>query len=206
MDLIKKYFPEISDEQLILLQELAGLLTEWNEKINLISRKDIPFIFERHILHSLSLAKIIKFCSGSKILDVGTGGGFPGLPLAILFPQAEYTLVDSIGKKIMVVKDITKKLGLRNVITINERAEKIKNQYHFIVSRAVTAFPEFFNLIKDKIARNNFNSLKNGILYLKGGDFEKELEGFQKKIIVYNISDLFEEDFFQTKKIIYVPM
>ncbi len=206
MDLIKKYFPEISDEQFILLQELAGLLTEWNEKINLISRKDIPFIFERHILHSLSLAKIIKFSSGSKVLDVGTGGGFPGLPLAILFPQAEFTLVDSIGKKIMVIKDITEKLNLRNVIAVNERAEKIKIRYHFIVSRAVTTFPEFFTLIKDKISRNNFNSLINGILYLKGGDFEKELERFQKKVIVYDISDMFEEEFFQTKKIIYVPM
>ena len=206
MDLIKKYFPEISDDQHILLQELAEVLTEWNEKINLISRKDIPFIFERHILHSLSLAKIIKFSSGTKILDVGTGGGFPGLPLAILFPEAEFTLVDSIGKKIMVVKDITEKLGLKNVITLNERAEKIKNRYHFIVSRAVTAFPEFFNLIRDKIARNNFNTLKNGILYLKGGDFEKELQGFQKKIVIYDISEMFEEDFFQAKKIIYLPI
>ncbi len=204
MDLIKKYFPDSSHQQLAQFRELDALLREWNEKINLVSRKDMPFLVERHILHSLSIAKLIKFRPDTKILDVGTGGGFPGLPLAILFPETEFTLSDSIGKKIMVVRDLAEKLRLKNVHPVNERAEKLNSRFHFVVSRAVTSLPEFFQWVSGQFCRENFNPLQNGILYLKGGDFEEELIPFRRRVKIFSIRDYFEEEYFQTKKIIYL--
>jgi len=203
MQLIHKYFPDISTEQIRQFSMLEELYREWNGKINLISRKDIDGLYVRHILHSLAIARLIRFVPGTKILDVGTGGGFPGIPLAIFFPDSQFTLNDSIGKKIMVVNEISSAIGLQNVIALNKRAEEIEFKYDFIVSRAVTSFPQFFSWVKGKILQENKNPLKNGILYLKGGDLHQELKEFSNRVQVYEISRFFEEEFFDTKKLIY---
>jgi len=205
MEMIRKYFPDLSSFQENQFQLFAEQLTFWNEKINLISRKDIPHVYERHVLHALSIAKIINFKKSTEIIDVGTGGGFPGVPLAILFPDARFVLVDSITKKIKAVSQIIKELELKNCQPLNARAEKINKQYHFIVSRAVTSFPKFYALTKNKISRNHFNDMKNGIFYLKGGDFSEEIAPFENNIQLFPVSGLFEEEFFKTKTIIYLP-
>ena len=206
MELIRKYFPDLTPKQLEQLNLLGDLYSSWNQKINLISRKDMPHLYERHILHSLSIYKYIPFKSGAKILDVGTGGGFPGIPLAICNPEAEFHLSDSIRKKITVVNDVIQQLQLKNCKGINARAENISENYHFIVSRAVTNFPDFHKLIHKKIRNKNVDPLKkNGIIYLKGGDFTSEIMSFKKKMEIINLSDYFQEEFFTTKNILYLP-
>ncbi len=202
--IIKKYFPEISSIQLSQFEQLIPLYTEWNNKINVISRKDIENLTINHILHSLAIAKIISFKPGTKILDVGTGGGFPGIPLAILFPECKFHLIDSIGKKITVVEAIVEAIGLQNVTAQKVRAEDVDGRYNFIVSRAVTTLPEFYAWVKDKFINKNQNSLKNGIIYLKGGDLTEELSAYNNKSTIFNISDFFEEDYFETKKVIHI--
>lgn len=205
-ELILKYFPELSQEQIHRLKSLNELYADWNAKINVISRKDIDDLYLKHILHSLSIAKIIQFKRGSSMLDVGTGGGFPGIPLAILFPECQFHLVDSIGKKIKVVKAVADALGLKNVRAEQIRAEQIKDKYDFILSRAVTQFSDFYQWVKDKSHPININELKNGILYLKGGDLKQELNPFGKKIKIFDLSSYFEEAFFESKKIVYMPL
>jgi len=204
MDLIKKYFPEITKYQMEKIDAMESIYKDWNEKINVISRKDIDSLYEKHVLHSLGIAKVIKFSPGTKVLDVGTGGGFPGIPLSILFPETKFLLIDSIGKKIKVVKDVAERLELKNVEVRQQRAESVSDHFDFIVSRAVTSFPVFVSWVKNKISSKQRNKIANGILYLKGGDFEDEIKPFGKKVSVYNISDFFEEEFFETKKIIYL--
>ena len=204
IEYISKYF-KLTTNQTKKFEELGDLYKEWNKKINVISRKDIDKLYVHHILHSLSIAKFIKFKNGTKIIDVGTGGGFPGIPLAIIFPNAKFHLVDSIGKKITVVKEISSAIELNNLTAEHTRAEKQKEKYDFIISRAVTAFPKFVSLTSRLISQKNINSKINGIMYLKGGDFKSEVKSFTNKIDIINISDFFEEDFFETKKIIYLP-
>lgn len=206
MYIIQKYFPDLTEEQNRQFLLLQSLYEEWNNKINVISRKDIDQLYERHVLHSLAIAKIIRFKNKTSILDVGTGGGFPGIPLAILFPECSFHLVDSIEKKINVVQEISLALNLRNITPKQIRAEKIKNQYDFIVSRAVTAFPAFYNWVRTKIKHESKNELKNGILYLKGGDLNEELKDFKSRIKTFEISKFYSESFFETKKIIYLPI
>lgn len=201
-ELISKYFPELTDHQKAQFQLLETLYKEWNEKINVISRKDMDAFYERHVLHSLGIAKVMPFAAGTKVLDIGTGGGFPGIPLAILFPETEFTLVDSIGKKITVVKAVAEGLGLKNVTAHHERAEKIKDRFHFVVSRAVTQMPVFLRWLKGKFEKDQFNEKHNGVLYLKGGDLGEELAGI--KCELFNLKNYFEEDFFETKKVVYL--
>lgn len=205
-DIVKKYFPNLSEKQLEQFKLLFPLYTEWNEKINVISRKDIDHVMLHHVLHSLAIAKIIDFRPGTEILDVGTGGGFPGIPLAILFPECQFLLVDSIGKKIKVVEEVAKALGLLNVQAKHARAEDIDQDFEFVVSRAVTRITPFYYWVRKKISPNHFHAMRNGILYLKGGDLTEELEEFGKKHKLFDISTYFEEDFFETKKVLYVPM
>jgi 16S rRNA (guanine527-N7)-methyltransferase len=205
-DIVKKYFPDLTEKQLEQFELLFPLYKEWNEKINVISRKDIDNIMLHHVLHSLAIAKIVDFKPGTEILDVGTGGGFPGIPLAILFPECQFFLVDSIGKKIKVVEEIAKALGLLNVQTKHARAEDIDQDFEFVVSRAVTRITPFYYWIHKKISPNHFHPMRNGILYLKGGDLKEELEEFGKKHKLYDLSTIFEEDFFETKKVLYVPI
>ena len=206
MQLIEKYFPELSNEQLLLYKAFCDIFVEWNRSINLISRNDIINIQERHLLHSLSIAKIIKFADNTNIMDAGTGGGFPGIPLAIMFPNVNFHLVDSIQKKIKVVNDIVDQLDLKNVTTSVERFENLNTKHHFILSRAVMQLPEFYKFTSRLIDKNNFNTLNNGILYLKGGDIEAETLLLKSKCNIkeYNISDYFNEEFFFTKKIIHI--
>lgn len=206
MEIINKYFPDLSEKQINQFAQLQDLYRNWNSKINVISRKDIDELYERHILHSLAISKVIKFKDNTKLLDVGTGGGFPGIPLAILYPECDFHLVDSIGKKIIVVKEVAKAIGLNNVRTDHERAEKLKENYDFIISRAVTAFPAFYNWVRNKINKISLNDLPNGILYLKGGDLSEELKNFKSRITEHNISVFFDEPFFETKKVIYMPI
>ena len=202
VSLILKYFPEITDEQKQQFEKLEKLYTEWNEKINVISRKDMDGLYEKHILHSLGIAKVMPFADGTKVLDVGTGGGFPGIPLAILFPEVSFTLIDSIGKKIKVVEAVSEGLGLKNVTTVHGRAEKLKEKFHFVVSRAVTQMPEFLRWLKGKFEKEQFNEKHNGVLYLKGGDLAEELAGLRCEI--FQLKNYFEEEFFDTKKVVYL--
>ena len=201
-EIILKYFPNLTDQQKSQFQQLETLYKDWNEKINVISRKDIDEFYERHVLHSLGIAKIMEFADGTKVLDIGTGGGFPGIPLAILFPNVEFTLVDSIGKKITVVNAVAESLGLKNVKAYHERAEKIKDKFHFVVSRAVTQMPVFLRWLKGKFEKEQFNPKHNGVLYLKGGDLGEELAGI--KCEIYHLKDQFQEEFFDTKKVVYL--
>jgi 16S rRNA (guanine527-N7)-methyltransferase len=205
MLLINKYFPNLTDVQLKQFEALQGLYEDWNSKINVISRKDIEALYLRHVLHSLSIAKLIHFQAGAKILDVGTGGGFPGVPLAILFPEVTFHLVDSIHKKLKVVNGVAESLGLENIRTTHARAESIKGHYDFIISRAVTTMPDFVGWIKNRVAKKSVHPIKNGILYLKGGDLTEELRTYTKTTL-YDLSDYFEEDFFETKKIVHLPL
>ena len=202
VSLILKYFPEITDEQKQQFEKLEKLYTEWNEKINVISRKDMDGLYEKHILHSLGIAKVMPFADGTKVLDVGTGGGFPGIPLAILFTEVSFTLIDSIGKKIKVVEAVSEGLGLKNVTTVHGRAEKLKEKFHFVVSRAVTQMPEFLRWLKGKFEKEQFNEKHNGVLYLKGGDLAEELAGLRCEI--FQLKNYFEEEFFDTKKVVYL--
>lgn len=202
--LIEKYFPHLTEVQKSQFAQLGPLYKDWNEKINLISRKDIEELYTRHVLHSLGIAKVMKFKAGSRVLDVGTGGGFPGIPLAILFPETEFLLVDSIGKKINVVKDVAETLGLKNVRASHIRAEAVKEKFDFVVSRAVTQMPIFATWVRNKFEKKQINALPNGILYLKGGDLRQELRPF-KDALTYNLEDYFEDEFFETKKVVYVP-
>ena len=202
MKLILKYFTNLTREQIKRFEELYILYNHWNAKINVVSRKDIDELYLKHVLHSLSISKVIQFKKNTSILDVGTGGGFPGIPLAILFPECKFLLVDSINKKINVVEEITKSLKLTNVSFKAIRVEELDSKHEFIISRAVTKMNKFKKLVKGKISSENKNHIKNGILYLKGGDLKDEMKNINHKI--YNISDFFEEDFFETKKIVYV--
>lgn len=204
--IVKKYFPDITLEQLNRFNQLQNLYSEWNDKINVISRKDIENLYVNHVLHSLGIAKVQMFKPGSDILDVGTGGGFPGIPLAILFPETQFHLVDSIGKKIKVVDAVSKYLGLKNVKGQHIRAEEVKGKYDFVVSRAVTRMKEFYDWVKDKVKKENVHELANGILYLKGGDLDEEMNELGKPYQITNLNDYFKEEFFETKKVVYVPI
>lgn len=205
MDLILKYFPDLTERQIEQFAALEALYKEWNSKINVVSRKDIDELYLRHVLHSLGIAKVIQFADNSSILDVGTGGGFPGVPLAIMFPNCQFHLVDSINKKLKVINAVCEAIELTNVRTTHSRVEAIDETYDFIVSRAVTAMPEFTKWVKGKIAKKQRNELKNGILYLKGGDLTEELKQYTT-VKAYLLSDYFEEDFFDTKKVIHLPL
>jgi len=204
MDIITKYFADLTPQQLDQFGRLGALYEEWNSQINVISRKDIEQLYERHVLHSLAIAKVVSFKPGTSVLDVGTGGGFPGIPLAILFPETKFMLVDSIGKKIKVVNEVASALNLQNVRAEHIRVEDLKETFDFVVSRAVTAFPRFVSMVQTKVARQNNNDLLNGILYLKGGEFEDEIEPFRKQIKVYELQNFFREDFFETKRLIHL--
>lgn len=206
MEIIKKYFPDLTPRQEEQFGQLGELYRFWNEQINVVSRQDVDNLYERHILHSLGIAKVMQFKPMTEILDVGTGGGFPGVPLAILFPDSQFHLVDSIGKKIRVVEEVSKAVGLTNLRAEQKRAEQVPAAaYDFIVSRAVTRLTPFYGWVKTKVHKNQFNDLKNGILYLKGGDLTEELQELGKKTTVYELSDYFTEAFFETKKVVYVP-
>lgn len=204
MLIISKYFPDLTKKQKEQFSQLEELYTFWNEQINVISRKDTENFYERHVLHSLGIAKVMQFADGSEILDIGTGGGFPGIPLAILFPNCKFTLVDSIGKKVKVATEVAAAIGLTNVVAIHERAEKVPGKFDFIVSRAVTAMPSFLQWTKGKFKLSKNHSLANGILYLKGGDLTEEMKPVKQKSTVYPLSDYFSEEFFETKKVVYV--
>lgn len=201
---LKKYFPFLTEIQLSQYETLAKEFLSWNEKINLISRKDTDNLFEHHILHSLAIAKVCKFKPQCEVMDIGTGGGFPGIPLAIMFPETKFYLVDSIGKKIKVVQALVEALGLKNVKAEQIRAENVNRQFDFIVSRAVTYLPDFMQWTKGKISKIQYHDLANGVLYLKGGDLTEELSTIKNKIKIYDIDNYFEEEFFETKKVIHV--
>lgn len=206
MNLLTKYFPKLNEKQINLFEQLEPLYAEWNAQINVISRKDFSEFYERHVLHSLGIAKLIGFSSGSRILDVGTGGGFPGIPLAIMFPEVQFHLIDSIGKKIKVVNAIVESLGLKNVTAGQIRAEQLTDKYDFVVSRAVTRLPEFVPWVRKNIAKKQINAMPNGIIYLKGGDLQEETKQFKRNIFIKNLSDYFEEEFFKTKKVVHLPL
>lgn len=205
MEEILKQFPNLTDLQKKQFGQLDALYTEWNAKINVVSRKDIDELYTRHVLHSLGIAKVMEFVSGAKVLDVGTGGGFPGIPLAILFPETDFYLVDVIAKKIKVVQEVAKALGLKNVRAEQKRAENINEEFDFVVSRAVTNMPDFVVWVRGKIKKEQKHALPNGILYLKGGDLTEELSVFQK-VTLYNLSDYFSDEFFETKKVVHLAM
>lgn len=202
LELILQYFPNITSEQKKQFAELEVLYKDWNEKINVISRKDTDSLYEKHILHSLGIAKVMQFADGTKVLDIGTGGGFPGIPLAILFPNVQFTLVDSIGKKINVVKGVAESLGLKNVTAHHMRAEQLKEKFHFVVSRAVTQMPVFLTWLRGKFEKEQFNPKHNGVLYLKGGDLAEELAGLKAEI--FSLKNYFNGEFFDTKKVVYL--
>ena len=206
ISIILKYFPNITPTQQEQFAKLQSLYEEWNSQINVISRKDIELLYERHVLHSLGIAKVIQFNPKTNVMDVGCGGGFPGIPLAILFPETNFYLVDSIGKKIKVVNEVAQALGLKNVRAAHIRAEEVQDRYEFIVSRAVTEFPAFYRWVQNKISRKQFNTLPNGILYLKGGDLKEEFKDFKKRVVFYDLKDIFSEEFFETKKVVFMPM
>ncbi|MDR0231427.1 MAG: 16S rRNA (guanine(527)-N(7))-methyltransferase RsmG [Dysgonamonadaceae bacterium] len=204
MELIKKYFPDLSDKQFKQFESLYDLYIDWNSKINLISRKDIENLYEKHILHSLGIAKVIRFTDNSAILDVGTGGGFPGIPLAIMFPKAWFLLVDSIGKKVKVAENVALSIGLENVECRHCRVEDEKREFDFVVSRAVMPLPDLVKIAKKNIIKEQQNALPNGFLCLKGGELQHELQPYKNKAVLYDLSDYFKEEYFQTKKVVYL--
>ena len=205
MDIILKYFPDILEKQIRQFSQLQELYNEWNSQINVISRKDMENLYLKHVLHSLAIAKVVSFADGTKVLDVGTGGGFPGVPLAILFPNVDFLLVDSISKKIKVVNEVANSIGLKNLRAEHKRAEQVNGQFDFVVSRAVTKMKVFHQWVRKRISTKQKNTFFNGILYLKGGDLTEELKGI-KNVELYNIPDFFEEEFFETKKIVYISL
>lgn len=205
MKILERYFSNLTEKQISQFEQLPTLYREWNAKINVISRKDIEELLERHVLHSLAISKVQKFNPGSTVMDVGTGGGFPGIPLAILFPETQFYLCDVIAKKIKVVNAIAETLGLENVVAEQKRAGTFDTQFDFIVSRAVTKMPDFVKLVRKNIKKKSDHKLKNGILYLKGGDLSEELANFST-VKEYKISDFYTESFFETKKVVYLPM
>ncbi|MBW6491795.1 MAG: 16S rRNA (guanine(527)-N(7))-methyltransferase RsmG [Lentimicrobium sp.] len=204
MDLIRKYFPDLSASQLSKFEAMKGLYEEWNAAINVISRKDMEHLYERHILHALGIAKVLRFSPGTSILDVGTGGGFPGIPLAVLFPEVNFHLIDSIGKKIKVVKAVTESLELSNVTSAQIRVEDVPEKFDFVVSRAVTTMPEFLYWVRKNILKRRLNPLHNGILYLKGGDLTQELNRTPGKNQIYHLSRYFSEPYFETKSVVHL--
>jgi 16S rRNA (guanine527-N7)-methyltransferase len=206
MEIIEKYFPELTENQKRQFTLLYDLYSGWNDKINLISRKDIENLYEKHILHSLGIAEVIRFSDHSAVLDAGTGGGFPGIPLAILFPKVRFLLIDSIGKKIRIAEDIADRIGLKNVECKQERIEEERREFDFVVSRAVMPLPDLLKMAKKNIVRDHQNAIPNGFLCLKGGDLDAELKPFKNKAIIYELSDYFEEEFFRTKKVVYLPV
>jgi len=203
-DLLLKYFPSVTPQQLEQFNRLPDLYNFWNNQINVISRKDIDQLYERHVLHSLGIAKVVSFLPGEKVLDVGTGGGFPGIPLAILFPETQFHLVDSIGKKIKVVQEVAKAAGLKNVTAAHQRAEDVNGKFDFVISRAVTRLKEFYPWVKGKFNKQSKNTLPNGILYLKGGDLTQEIAESGLAVQQYHLKDHFDEEFFETKQVVYV--
>ena len=205
MEAILSQFPNLTEIQILQFKKLQSLYEDCNAKINVISRKDIDELYTRHVLHSLGIVKIIEFRPGARIMDVGTGGGFPGIPLAILHPEVDFYLIDVIAKKIKVVNEVVAGLGLKNVKAEQKRAELVKQEFDFIVSRAVTNMPDFVNWVEDKVAKKQHHELANGILYLKGGDLTEELTAFPKAT-QYNLSDFFTDEFFETKKVVHLPL
>lgn len=205
LDIITRYFPALTKEQFERFSGMKELYAHWNAQINVISRKDMDAFYTHHVLHSLAIAKVISFRPGTTVLDVGTGGGFPGIPLAIMFPECRFHLVDSIGKKIKVVNEVAKELGLKNVVAEQRRAEELDHTYDFIVSRAVAPWEEIYRWTRDLIHKDGKNALPNGWLLLKGGDLAEELKSVKKKCVIHEISTMFSEEFFQTKKVVYVP-
>ena len=201
---VEPYFPNLDQNQQDQFSKLGDLYAMWNARINVISRKDMDHFYERHVLHSLGIAKVISFSEGTHILDVGTGGGFPGIPLAILFPDCEFHLVDSIKKKIMVVQEVASDLGLKNVHAEAVRAEQVKGSYDFIVSRAVTRMKPFLQWVSKKISKDQKNELPNGVLYLKGGDLSEEMREIKRKYTIYNLSDYYNQEFFRTKNVVHL--
>ena len=206
MQLINKYFPSLTDLQKEQFAALDALYHDWNSKINVISRKDIDNLYEHHVLHSLAIAELIRFKEGTNIMDLGTGGGFPGIPLAIMFPESKFHLVDSIGKKIRVCEEVKNALGLKNVTTQWCRAEEVKEKFHFVVSRAVMPLPDLVKIIRKNINKEQINALPNGLICLKGGELEQEAKPFGKAAQITNLSEYFEEEFFATKKLVYLPL
>ncbi|WP_291857550.1 16S rRNA (guanine(527)-N(7))-methyltransferase RsmG [Marinilabilia sp.] len=206
MDILLKYFPNLTSIQIEQFAALKGLYSDWNSKINVISRKDMDSFYLHHVLHSLAIARFTRFVPGTKIIDIGTGGGFPGIPLSIFFPEAEFTLLDSIAKKIKVVKAVSDALELKNTFAVQSRSENFKGQFDFIVSRAVTNLPDFVRQTRHLIAKKPANAISNGILYLKGGDISNETKPFKKKVYITEISDWFDESFFETKKLVHLPL
>jgi 16S rRNA (guanine527-N7)-methyltransferase len=206
ISIILHYFPDLTPLQQEQFSRLYSLYEHWNAQINVISRKDIDLLYERHVLHSMGIAKVMAFAPKTHIMDVGCGGGFPGIPLAILFPQCNFYLVDSIGKKIKVVNEVAQALGLNNVRAEHKRVEEVREKFEFIISRAVTEFPSFYRWVQSKVSAKQFNPLPNGILYLKGGDLSEEFRDFQKRVVFYELKDYFKEEFFETKKVVYMPL
>ena len=204
MELILKYFPDLTEEQKRQFAALYDLYTDWNSKINVISRKDIENLYEHHVLHSLGIAKVIRFKPGTKVMDLGTGGGFPGIPLAILFPEVQFHLVDSIGKKVRVATEIVGSIGLKNVTTRHARAEEEKQLFDFVVSRAVMPLTDLLKIIRKNISPKQQNALPNGLICLKGGELEKETMPVKNKTTMWNLKEFFGEEFFETKKVVYV--
>lgn len=205
MEMIEKYFPGLTQLQKERFAALYGLYSDWNAKINVISRKDMEHFHERHVLHSLAIARVCSFGPGARIMDVGSGGGFPGIPLAIMFPECGFTLVDSIGKKVTVIREVAQALGLGNVAALNTRAEQVPGRFDYVVSRAVTDMGTFAGWVWNKIEGGQKGSLPNGILYLKGGDLAAELAAAGKPYTLYDIGGFFSEEFFETKKVVYIP-